>query len=361
MTTPEGAAAPTPTPAPAPAGDDDQVQLQLGGADRMSAMDVIAARQDEKIADEHRAAGRDAPVLETPAPTPAPAAASPGPTPAPAPRATHAPELAEQLASQFGDQPIPIEALDNLKVRMKVDGQLREFTIHELRRDAQMDGAAGKRLEQASQLLAQAEQARAAAANPPARNDGATPAPDTPAQSKDVAAKAKRLAEALLMGDEEAVTSELTDLLAAQRPQPAAPSTADLVTQLAPAVRQQLSAEEAMNQFTVDFKDIVGDPFLANVADGHLAAVMQADPHKTLAEALTEAGNKTRQWLADKAPKPAQGPAPAETRDKKLAERKQGLDNVSSLSTKATTVEQPTPTVSDTIAEMRKARGLEAV
>lgn len=348
---------------------DKQIAEQVESNPRVTAMDAIAARNDGQVVDELRAAGADIPAItpapppptETPAPTPAPAAATPAPTAAPAAAA-----IDEQVLAQLGKQTVRVEALDNVRISMKVDGKDWEGTIFELRRMGQLDGAAQSRLARANELLEQAERVRAAAngapapgpAAPPAGDDGKTGGGDSAPKSKDVTEEATRLANALLGGDEEAVTEALKKILQGAQPTQQI-DTSTLVSQLVPKVKQQLSVEDATRKFASEFKDIVGDPYLASVADGHLGDVLKEEPQKPFDEALQEAGKRTRDWLASKGVKPASSPAPTPARDTKL-ERKEGIDNVAGLSTKATPPEVKEQTASDVISEMRAARGLAA-
>lgn len=356
------------SPAPAPAVEDNP---------RVSAMDAIAARNDEQLAEQMLANGMDpgfTPGQQAPVPAPAPAGDDPAPTPAPpapSPAPGPAPAADQQLLQQLGTgEPIPIERLDGVRVRLTVDGKTRDVTMAELRRDAQIDGAARQRLQEATRLL---DQVKAMATPAPAP---ATPAPpvgadgkptpgDSAATSKDVTAVAKSLVDSLMVGDEDKAAQTLTELLGRldQSKATPAPSQDDLVSRLVPAVKQQLSNEEAITRFNADFSDIVGNPHLARVGDGFFEEVVQANPGMTFAEALTEAGTRTRAWVQQVSGKPttepAQDPTPQAKQLEQRKERKSQIDNVSGVNAKAQNNEPPIPTVSDTIAEMKKARGLE--
>jgi len=170
-----------------------------------------------------------------------------------------------------------------------------------------------------------------------------------------VKALRKELREALFEGDEDRADAAM-EKLGIGRPVPTQPDARELATQLAPVLKQQLSAESALEQFRKDYQDIVSDPYLATVADGFLEAEAQ-DPTKSYAEALDAAGKRTRDWLATKTGTPKTVTPPTMDRTQKL-ERKEGIDNIQSLNTKATTVEEPVQTASDVIADMRKQRGL---
>lgn len=316
---------------------------------RLSAMDEIAARNDaqieQQLADQGLSSGPKSVTQQTQPPA-QPAGAEP------VEAAPKQPEP-DQITLQIGSDPVPIERLDGVKVRIKIDGKVREMTINEMRREAQLDGAARDRFREATELLEQVRssaQPAAAAATPPVGDDKKTPGNE----SADVAATAQRLVQALFDGDEDKATQVMQEALAG-RSQPATPTMDSLIPQLVPAVKQQLSEERALEQFAADYKEIVADPHLADLADRHLAAVLQEEPHKPYAEALQEAGDRTRDWMKRVGLQSATEPATT-IRDRKLETRKQQIDNVSGLSTKATTVEEPTPTASSVIAEMRAAR-----
>lgn len=345
---------------------------------RTQALDAIAAANEVRIEEQLAAEGLSS---RTPVGEVDPASSSSGagdggehpgeggehpgdhPTVTPARRA-RAPAVDPQLLAQLGTEPLPMEALDGLRVRFKVAGKERVMTLQELRREAQLDGAAQTRLEEATTLLRQAQEAtaRLPAATPAAPGQPPVgverqPAPgDSGTASQDVTAIAKNLVQSLFVGDEEAATATVVQLLARQNA-PMDPTA--IALRLVPAVRQQLSQEEAEAQFRSDFKDIVADPHLVTAADTFYAQVVQQDPQKPYAEALAEAGTMTRDWIAKvSGVKPATGPGTGSTRAEKL-QAKERIDNVRALSRTEGSHDEPIQTASQVIAEMRKARGLE--
>lgn len=300
---------------------------------------------------------------------PAPPAA-----PRPARARTAAPAIDPQLLAQLGEEPLPAEALDNLRFTMKVDGKDQVFTFKELRRTAQLDGAAQTRLEQANNLLAQvqalvAKNGGAAPAAGPAAGPTAGPAPtqppvggkpnagqgDSTGASQDASAAAKTLVQALFVGDEDAATAAMLDMQGRQNPQV---DIQAIARQLAPVLRQQMSQEEAEAQFRSDFKDIVADPILVSAADRFYEEAARESPHKPYAELLTEAGTRTQEWLVSMgAAKPATGSGTGSTREEKL-KAKQSIDTVRGLSRTGGSQDEVIQTASQTIAEMRAQRGL---
>jgi hypothetical protein len=280
--------------------------------------------------------------------------------------ATPPEDVDEQVTLQIGSDPIPVEQLDRVKVKMTVDGKERVLTVEDMRREAQFDGAARDRMRQATELLDQTRAAAAAqAATAETKNTtAATPTPPAgndekvgEGESASVAAKAKRIVSSVMEGDEDEAVKLMTEaLLEGRRPSEApTPKAEDLIQQLVPAVEQHLSQKKALESFAADFKEIVADPHLAEIADRNFQRAIKEDPQLSFSQALTKAGTDTRAWVQQFSPKPATEPAePVQSR--KLDERKSQIDNVSGLGTKATTVEEPVPNVSDTIAEMRKQR-----
>lgn len=335
--------------------DDDKYDPNRPLTAREQAMNDIAATNDQRIAEELRAQGIELEVQhgEQPAPAPGP---KDEPTPTPAPPAHLG--LDPELAAQLGREPVPMEALDDVPVRVKIDGVERVTTLREYRRTAQLDGAAQSRFDQANRVLAEAERLRklaegaAAAPQPPVGVEGK----DAKTDSLPATEEASQLVTALMVGDEEKATELMTKAL--QRLQtPQQTDTSNLVAKAAAEVKQQLSTEDAEAKFRSEYSDIVQDPALARVADGFFDEVMASDPQKSHAEALIEAGKKTREWKASIAgPAPAPSPT-ASPRDRRL-ERKSQIDEVGGLGTKAKVPEEVAQSPSDVIAEMKKQRGL---
>lgn len=332
---------------------------------RMQAMAAIASANEDGIAREHADEGLavdglgNAPA-PSPAPSPAPAPA-PAPKPAPAPGAAPAPAAAtvdDQLMAQFGADPVPMEALDSLKVKVKIDGQERVVTLHELRRTAQLDGAAHARLEEANRLLHEARTHAATTATQPPVGvaPAAAPGQSSPA-SKDVTAITKQLVGAIFEGDEGKAAELLGQVLAGNQ-QPAI-NAEEIAARVVPVVKQQLSVDEANAQFRSDFKEIVADPMLAGVADQFFVQAQQMDPQKSYAQLLDEAGTETRKWMSANGLKTATEPARGSTRQEKL-EAKQRIDGKETrgLSRTETPTEPQVESPSQVIAAMRQARGL---
>ena len=254
----------------------------------------------------------------------------------------------EQLRSQLEQvATLPAPAL----VKVKIDGVESEVTLDELTRQYQKNGAAERRLEEATRLLNEAR-----AAVPPvgfAKPATSSESPPVEPQPQGGTDEAKAFLAALFDGDEVKALDALQKI-GLGRPQPTQ-DTAQLAAQLTPAIKQQLVVDSALESFSKDYADIVKDPYLADLADRFLDAEVASG--KPFTEALETAGQKTRDWLKSKGVTQT-GPEPTINRNTKL-ERKAGIDVIPALNTKATTIEEPEQSAQDVIREMRKSRGLE--
>jgi hypothetical protein len=321
---------------------------------RMKAMAEIKVNRDMTVEEQLAAQGVDDPTKGITAAPPPPdvdrieAGTPPPPAPTRAPSTSKADP--STIAAQFGDEPVPLEALDGLKVKVKVDGVLKELTVAELRRTVQLDGAAFNRLQEATDLLNKAKAMQPGdnpGGSPPAGDDKGKPGSETPPRDQSVNA----LVTALFAGDTDAATSALGNLLSPQQAQvdPA---------QIARTVKQQLSTEEAIEEFKGSYSDVASDPFLASIADRFFEQAQAADPQKSFADLLTEAGEATRKWVKGAAGAGTTERSDAKPEGKKLKD-KSLIDNVSGVGGRNANPEPAVQSRSDVIANMRKARGLE--
>lgn len=262
--------------------------------------------------------------------------------PAAEPAATH--NATPQLLSE--------NDLANMRVKAKVDGIEEERSIADILKTYQKDSAASKRLEQAAARQAELDQREAELAireqaltnlnaAKPASTDNLSVSDDAVGQ----------VVTALYDGDEEKTKQALKELFA-QRPPAIATQPIDPAV-IAEQVRQRIKTDEAMQNFGATFTEIVADPVLAQVADTYLAKELQDGVE--LNEALTKAGNATREWIKAKTPVVN----PQANTDRVV--RKSELDNVPAASLKSGNPETPIDgenVASDAIKEMRKARGL---
>lgn len=242
------------------------------------------------------------------------------------------------------------EDLMHMQVKTKVDGVEEVHNVADVVKSFQKDSAASKRLEEVARQKADLDAREAAfAAKQAAVQSAATTAAASPSDNQDDIVG--NVVNALYEGDEEKTKEALTQLLGQRAPAIAA-QTVD-TSAIANQVRQQMLTEQAMEDFGNTFKDIVADPYLAQVADTYLAKELQDG--KELNVALTNAGEATRAWLKQKTIVPA-----SSNTDDKL-QRKANLDNLPEASAKNISQGAKTDGEEDAsaiIKGMRQARGL---
>lgn len=315
---------------------------------RLSAMDQIAADNAERMRQDQEDHDRENGIVRE----------KPQPTSAPQGKTGEVDQVNLQL--EDGETIIDEAQLSKFKVRTKVDGVEQVVPVSTMRTEFQKQGAADRRLAEASEILKQARAVAAAPVAPPVGADGKTAGADsTPAVGKPADEVRKEFVTALFEGDMDKAMAAFERVL----PGATATRTLDELTQqLTPQVKQQLADESALDKFATDFDYLVADPYLADLADQNLARVQEEQPKLSYAEQLAKAGEATRDWMVAKGMKvPDKAPGatePTTDRARKL-ERKAASDQVAGTNVRAV-VHQPEPsTPSSVIAEMRKARGME--
>lgn len=241
--------------------------------------------------------------------------------------------------------------------KTKIDGVEQDVTEEELIRGYQKNSTASKRLEEAAarqkeldareaelrrleeQLKTQTQPAKAAEEPAPVDDDVAQQFLDAVYEGD--SSKAKMLLGKLrLAGRDTATPAPVVDL-------------DGIATAAAARAKEALTAEAAMDNFKKDFQDIVSEPRLAKVADGFFEEEIRNRP---FAEALVEAGKRTREWLAEITPKTAE--VPSNSRPSVQA-KKETIDNLPSQSSVSGAAnDEPDESPADVIRNMRKARGL---
>lgn len=335
--------------------DDDQIDGQtrhLSGDERESVMDRITQSNRDREADElaaYNEANGIAPAPPAPSPSPAPSGSS---------------EVDTQL--EGGGRVMTDEELKEVRVKVVVDGKEEVITGLQAKADYQKQATTDKRLAEANVLLKKTRElaeAGAPGATPPPVGSDSAPAPsNTPATSTpkvDFEKDGKEFLSAVFEGDEVAGMAALQRLLGGRSGDGAIQTEAELLAKLTPKVKQQLAVESALDDFETEFSDIAADPVLAKLADDHFARIAKEDPNKDFATALSEAGEATRAWVREKAGAPAATPAPTTDRAKKLERKASAAPAVGGLRARASTNEPAPQTTSDTLAEMRAARGME--
>lgn len=254
---------------------------------------------------------------------------------------------------------------------VKIDGEEREIDDEELVRGYQKNQTASKRLEEAALAQKEAERrqaeldAREAAIRAEeeriAEQVKRIQTPLSEPQGSEVAAADEadydKLLNAIYEGNNAEAKKLLGKLQLAGRATTATPPAVDLdgiADRAAAKAAEQIAMRTAMEKFQKDYKDIVSNPHLAKVADGFLDEEIR---NKPFAEALEEAGKRTREWIAEITPKPAeQTQVPAREAARANKERVDNLPSQSSVSSSAN--DDADESASDTIRNMRKARGL---
>lgn len=255
----------------------------------------------------------------------------------------------EQIAAQLAEDDKPTvlaDGFDKYQIKTKVDGVEQSVSLSDVVRRFQKNEAADKRLAEATRILDDIKRA------PPSVQEASA---ETKATEPPVARK--KFLDALFQGDEDGAMKAFDEALGDRgRPPPTLDRQA-LLNELAPALKQQLVVESALDKFNTDYADITSDTYLAGKADSYLKDAL--DDGKNINDALTYAGNATRDWIRSKA-----GVAPVSTqpttnsRNERL-ERKAAIDSIPSTSAKAVIPQMREENPGDVIAEMRLARGQE--
>jgi hypothetical protein len=242
---------------------------------------------------------------------------------------------------------------------VKIDGEEHEVDDEELIRGYQKNQTASKRLEEAATRLKELDAREAAVRTEEARiaeqiKKIQAPLPE-PQGDDDVADEDyEKLLNAIYEGNNAEAKKVLGKLQLMGRAQPATPQTVDLdgiADKAAAKATEQIAMRTAMEKFQKDYKDIVSNPHLAKVADGFLDEEIRSKP---FAEAIEEAGKRTREWIAEITPKPEN------TNQREAAKaNKEKVDNLPSQSSVSGSANDDVDeSASDTIRNMRKARGL---
>ena len=261
----------------------------------------------------------------------------------------------DQLALQTETAPrVLTDGLDRTMVRVKVDGVEQEIPVADVVRSYQKDAAAQARLNEATRVLEEARRTAAAATKPPAAvEQAAAPTHTTPIPEPETV---KGFVEALFEGDTEKAVEAFAKLgLNTGRSDGATLDLEQVQAQLTPAIKQQLIDDSALERFEKANADLAADPHLVSVTNNFIQdAVNGGTPY---AEALEVGAKRTRDWLASiGAAKPGSEPTASAHQPSKL-ERKASIDEVQALNRTANTTQDAPVSVSNTIAEMKKARG----
>lgn len=253
------------------------------------------------------------------------------------------------------------EELGNYRVKVKVNGEEREETFDNVLRSAQKNEAADRHLADATREAKRILDEAVAKAAAIAQTQQAAPKtePPTPATTVDVKALLKEGVGKLFAGDEDAAVEALASAFSSIRPQVADNTPKVDMQQIARQVKQELTVEGALRQFSEKFADIMDDPERARIADEQLLIATGHRDLRTLSTpevdaALERAGKATRDWFG--LPTPKSATVSATTREEKVT-RKEKIDELPATSTRAASTVAAPRTTADVIAQMQKARG----
>lgn len=268
--------------------------------------------------------------------------------------AAETPPAVDQLAAQLSDEPVMLEDPTRALVRVKIDGEETTVSVAEAVKNYQKQVAADRRLAEANRILHDAKSRPL----PPVAVDEGDAGEQTPAQAEpkgESNVSAKEFIASLFEGDEEKAAQALEKILGAGRAQSPTLSPDQLAAQLTPQILQQLKDESALEQFTAANADLANDPYLTDLTNQNIEDEMVGGmPYH---QALEAGAKRTRDWMESMGIKKAQSdPNPTTTRNSKLV-RKAAIDNVNALNKTASTTVEPEQSVSDRIADMKKARG----
>lgn len=257
-----------------------------------------------------------------------------------------------QLEAQLSEpepEPEPAAKPESHAHRVKIDGVEQEVDTETLIRAYQKNAAADRRLEEAAQLLRNAQQIAAQTAAQLGT------APVEPEQSVDIKAQAAGLVETLMTGDTDTATEALVKLLTQSRggdqPTPQAPAVdPDVLTS---QVLERIAVNSAFERIQSDYPEIISDPDLEALAISKRDRLMANG--KTMAEAMVEASDEVYR-IVGKTPNGRQA-APAEQKTSVRKENKARLDPIPAASAVAVSPKSPAESSpSALIAEMASKR-----
>jgi hypothetical protein len=290
--------------------------------------------------------------------------ADPEPEPAPAPAIAATPEP-DQLAAQLAAVETPAPAPSMVKI--KVDGVEQDVPLDDVVRQYQKNSSADKRLAEATRLLREAQETAAQrlleAQQAQQLQQQVAPAPQPNPVSAPTAETGKEFLKALFEGDEDNALAKLQELTAGRQApvQPAQPTLDinEISNAVAQHVQQKLAVESALAKNRADYPQLYADPDMEALALAKIQRIRESDGSdffSALDTVSQEFANKFG-WNQPAAQGRQTDPAPPTTskREAKL-ERKSGIDNVVSITTKTTTSEPQPESPSDIIAQMRAAR-----
>lgn len=253
------------------------------------------------------------------------------------------------------DEFLALDQFKGKKIRLKVDGEDRVLTLDDALREVQKQGAADRRLQEATRNLneSKALYERATASTQSSTQDAAaTQSQQQPSLDPDVAA----MVQALRTGtdDEALAAGQLWERHLRERATPT-----DAVVRA--FVNDQFDFRSSADWCKSEYQDLFADPVLANMfADRDAREVVDADkgltPRRPYRERYKAIGDDLRGWVSKFGKSTAQPTQTLESkREKKAAVI---LPPAASVKDAAPSVDDATEDdVQDVIANIAKARG----
>ena len=264
------------TPADAADAVEDSTPVPTSMLARDTAMDAIAARRREELE-------RNTPEEE------------------PAPAEEAADEPSEEVSGE--EEPAPAEAVEAdpvpsvEEVTVKINGEKKVVPLTDVVAAYQKDGAADKRLQQASLVEKSLTEREQALKRREDEFDAKVRVPEAPAVDRK--ANVTELREAIYDGDEDALDAALEKVLPENEQPVAQPiDEAAIVAKATQKALYQIELGNAVKKFEDEYADLADNPRLSDWVDQETEVVMRDNPDMTPWEVL-ETAAKTVQTQVD--------------------------------------------------------------
>ncbi len=237
-------------------------------------------------------------------------------------------------------------------VQVTVDGQEVIKPWGEVKKEFQLEQAARKRMEDAARRQKELDERETALAERE-RQQQPPETKQTPATQD----KIREAVDAMYQGESDKAVELFAELMQTGRqPEPATPEQKIDVEQLAALAEARIEEKTALKQFAKEYKDVVSDPYLAELADRFRMQALEENPNLPFAETLEKAGQATRDWMKQHGL--GATPATEPSREAKL-QKKEGIDTVPTLSVVPSEARKPSEEQDrlSAVEEIRKARG----
>lgn len=233
------------------------------------------------------------------------------------------------------------KSLDEQLINVKIDGEAFDLPLSEVISGYQKNAVASERLRAATERLKEVERREAELSS---KSNVSESLPDSIDNGEGDNSEAKRIYDQLFFGDDDDGVKVIDELLQ-RRGQDPTINSEQVVSQAKEQVLLTIQYNDALERFKQNYPDIVQDDFLAEKAMSLLNEA--AAQSKTYDEAFTKVGDDTMLWVN-------------KYRQGDRQQRKAGLEDEPTR--RSVRADRPPPkkeeTIADVIAEMRKSRGL---